>query len=110
MSRIVTERGQALGAAWEMWMFRIDVIVIIGRKHGIFAGPNRMMNRIVPAAAAQPRQGAMPSAVVPIGMADRSLSGAGIRDQQASENNANEHFGDRLHRIIRCAATGWKGK
>lgn len=108
MGRIVTERRQTLGTALEMGMFRIDVIVIVGRKHGILARPNWMMNRIVPTAAAQTRQGAMPSAVAPIGVANRPLSGAGIRDQQASENNANEHFGDRLHRIIRCAATGWK--
>lgn len=99
MGRIVTKSGQTFGVAFVVRMFRIDVIVVIvGRKHGILTGADRMMNRVVSAAAAQACMDAVMFSAAPIGVADRPLSGAGAGQEQAGENDAHEHFGDRLHR------------
>lgn len=96
MGRIVTKSGQTFGVAFVMGMFRIDVIV--GRQHSVLTGPNRMMNRVVSAAAAQTGMNAVMFSAAPIGVADRPLSGAGAGQKQAGENDAHEYFGDRLHR------------
>ncbi len=107
MGRIVTKSGQTLVAVFEVWMFRIDVIVVIVRRqHSVLAGTNRMMNRVAAAAAAQPGQDAATLAARAMGVAERSLRTEGARQEQAGENGANEYFRDRLHRIIRYAAMG----
>jgi hypothetical protein len=99
MDRIVTKSGQSFGAAFVVRMFRIDVIVVIvGRKYSILTRADRMMNRVVSTASAQTCQDAVATAAAPIGVAVRSLSGAGAGQEQAGENDANEHFGDRLHK------------
>ena len=98
MGRIVTKSGQTFGVAFVMRMFRIDVIVVIvGRQHGILTRADRMMNRVVSAAATQTRMDAVMFSAAPIGVADGPLSGAGAGQEQAGEDDAHQHFGDRLH-------------
>jgi hypothetical protein len=59
--------------------FLIDRIVVIGRKHSVLAGPDRVMNRIMSAAAAQASKDAVtfPAAsIVSLGARERPLNAA----------------------------------
>jgi hypothetical protein len=47
-------------------MLRIDVVIIVGWQHGILTRPYRMMNRIVPAEAAEASESALAIAAVPV--------------------------------------------
>jgi hypothetical protein len=80
-------------------MFPIDVVVI-GREHGILAGADRVMDRIISAAAAQTSKDAMrfsASPIVRVGAMERPLNAAHPRQEQAGEDDANEYFGESLH-------------
>jgi hypothetical protein len=65
MDRIMTKRGQTVVTDFGAMSFLIDGVVI-GRKHGVLAGANRVMDRIVSAAAAQSSKNAVTFSQAPI--------------------------------------------
>lgn len=80
--------------------FLIDSIFIIGRKHGVLAGSDRVMDRIIAATAAQAGKNAVTfslASIVRVRAKGGSRNAAQQRQEQTGENGANKHFGDRLH-------------
>jgi hypothetical protein len=109
MRRILTKTGQAIVTDFGAVFFLIERIIIIGRKHGVFAGADGAMNRIVSAAAAQTSKDAVTfpaGSIVSVGARERPLNAAHPGQKQAGENDANRHFGDRLHILVRHAPKG----
>lgn len=79
MGRILIESEQAIMADFGAVFFLIDRIIVIGRKHGVLAGANRVRNWIISAAAAQASKNAVtfPAAsIVGVGARKRPLNAA----------------------------------
>jgi hypothetical protein len=97
--RLNNERGQAPRTVFGVQTYRIAVIVI-GRQYGILAGTNRVMSRVVAAAATQVGKDAMAFAAVPrtcVGTAERLSCADDRRQEQTHKNGVNNHFGNGSH-------------
>jgi hypothetical protein len=79
MGRIWIKTGRAIVTDFGAVFFLIDRIVVIGRKDGVLEGTDRVMDRIISAAAAQASKDAVtfPAvSIVGVGAWKRSLNAA----------------------------------
>jgi hypothetical protein len=100
MARIATERKEAFVMVVGVRIFSIDVVVVIGREHGILTGANRVMDRIISSRAAQTSKDVMRSAaaaLVRVSAIQRLPNAACPRQEQAGEDGANKHSRESLH-------------
>jgi hypothetical protein len=110
MGLVRTGRGQAFRGDFGVQTYPINVVIIIGGEHGILAGTDGMMGRIVPAAATQANKGAVAftaALMVRAGAAQRPSNAARQRHEQAAKNDIHQHFGDGLHgQTVMCQGKG----